>query len=135
MTAVIAADLTSTEAAAEAAGIPRRTLGYWMDQPEFAELRQNAREKMAEEALTVARLAWGKLAERIRSGEIETRDLVLATGMATDKTQLLNGGATARTESRDITGTISDTELAAAIRAAEALIAGTPVGTAPETAD
>ena len=128
MTAVLAADLSSTEAAAEAAGIPRTTLAYWMDQPEFVALRQNAREKMAEETLTVARLAWGKLAERIRSGDIETRDLVMATGMATDKAQLLNGGATARTEARDITGTFSDAELASAIREAESLTA--PGGTA-----
>lgn len=123
---MIAAELTSTEAAAEQAGIPRTTLVYWMDQPEFVELRHNAREKMADETLTVARLAWGKLAERIRSGDIETRDLVMATGMATDKAQLLNGGATTRTEARDITGTITDAELSAAIREAERLMAAGP---------
>lgn len=122
MTAVIAADMTSVLGASEAMGIPESTLTYWMDQPEFVHLRENAREHMADETLTVARLAWGKLAERIRSGDIETRDLVLATGMATDKAQLLNGGATARSENRDITGTISDTELSAAIREANDLV-------------
>ena len=121
LTAVIASDMTSTEAASEATGIPRRTIGYWLDDPDLAELRQNARERMAEETLTVARLAWGKLAERIKSGDIETRDLVLATGMATDKAQLLNGGATVRSENRDITGTITDAELSAAILEAESL--------------
>lgn len=121
LTAVIAADMTSAEAASEATGIPRRTIGYWLDDPDLADLRHNARERMAEETLTVARLAWGKLAERIKSGDIETRDLVLATGMATDKAQLLNGGATARSENRDITGTITDAELSAAILEAESL--------------
>lgn len=134
MTAVLAADMTSQEAAAEATGIPRKTLAYWMDDPEFADLRHNAREKMADETLTVARLAWGKLAERIKSGDIETRDLVLATGMATDKAQLLNGGATARSENRDISGTISDAELTAAIREAEDLTRGSRSGT-PEEAE
>lgn len=124
LTAVIAADMTSVLGASEASGIPEATLRYWMDDPEFANLRENARERMADETLTVARLAWGKLAERIRSGDIETRDLVLATGMATDKAQLLNGGATARSESRDITGTISDAELTAAILEAESITAG-----------
>jgi len=124
LTAVIAADMTTALAASEATGIPRKTLTYWMDDPEFATLRQNARERMAEETLTVARLAWGKLAERIRSGDIETRDLVLATGMATDKAQLLNGAATERSEIRDITGTISDAELSAAILEAESLTTG-----------
>ena len=134
MTAVLAAEMSSTEAAAEVTGVPRTTIDYWLDQPEFVELRKNARERMAEETLTVARLAWGKLAERIRTGQIETRDLVLATGMATDKAQLLNGGATTRSESRDITGTISDGELAAAIREAEHLVATGAGGTAEEAA-
>ena len=132
MTATVAAEMTSTEAASEALGIPRKTIAYWMDKPEFAELRHNAREKMADETLTVARLAWGQLAERIRTGNIETRDLVLATGMATDKAQLLNGGATGRTETRDLTGTISDAELAAAMAEAESLTTG---GGSPETAE
>ena len=131
MTAVIAADMTSQLGASEATGIPRKTLAYWMDDPEFATLRQNAREIMAEETMTVARLAWGKLAERIKSGDIETRDLVLATGMATDKAQLLNGGATARSENRDITGSITDAELTAAIREAEHLTRGSGSGVAP----
>jgi hypothetical protein len=135
ITAVIAADMTSTEAASEVTGIPRTTIGYWLDDPEFVELRHNARERMAEEAMAVARLAWGKLAERIKAGDIETRDLVLATGMATDKTQLLTGGATARSENRDITGTITDVELSAAIREAEALVAGGSIGTTPPAED
>lgn len=121
MTAVVAADMTSTLGAAEGLGIPESTIRYWLDDPEFAKLRENARERMAEETLTVARLAWGKLAQRIRRDEIETRDLVLATGMATDKAQLLNGGATDRTETRDISGTITDAELAAALAEAESL--------------
>jgi hypothetical protein len=124
VTAVVAAEMTSQEAAAEATGIPRTTLAYWMDDPEFVALRQNAREAMADEALTVARLAWGKLAQAIRAGELEPRDLVLATGMATDKAQLLNGMATARMESRDITGTLADIDIAAAIREANAIATG-----------
>jgi len=133
LTAVIAADMTSVEAAAEVSGIPRSTLTYWMDDPDLAELRHNARERMAEETLIVARLAWQKLSERIKAGDIETRDLVLATGMATDKAQLLNGGATARSENRDITGSITDVELSAAIREAEALVTAGPGGTSSET--
>ena len=119
--AVLAADASSVTAAAEATGVPRKTIAYWLDRPEFADLRQNAREGMADEALYVARLAWQKLGQAIADGLLEPRDLVIATGMATDKSQLLNGGATARSENRDITGTISDAELAAAIREAESL--------------
>lgn len=114
--------------------MPRTTLVHWMNDPEMVELRHNAREKLAEEVIVVARLAWTKLAGRIRDGDIETRDLVMATGMATDKMQLLNGAATARTESRDITGTISDAELANAIREAESLVAAGRGAEAPPDA-
>lgn len=124
VTAVLAADATSTLAAAEASGIPRKTIAYWLDQPEFATLRQNAREKLAEEAQVVARLAWQKLGQAIANGQLDGRDLVTAAGMAIDKSQLLNGGATARTEARDITGTLTDAELAAIVREADALASG-----------
>lgn len=134
VTAIIAADMTSMTAAAEATGVPLSTLDYWMDRPEFAELRKNARERMAEEALTVARLAWGHLAKAIAAGDLDGRDLVMAAGMATDKAQLLNGLATSRTESRDLTGTLDDAELAAAVREAEALLRGTPVKAPDEAA-
>lgn len=127
--AVLAADASSITAASEATGIPRKTIAYWLDRPEFADLRHNAREGMAEDALHVARLAWRKLGEAIAAGTLEPRDLVIATGMATDKSQLLNGGATARSENRDITGTISDAELASAIREAEQIATG---GGSPE---
>ena len=129
---ILAADASSTLAAAEATGIPRKTIAYWLEHPEFAELRQNAREGIAEDALMVARLAWKKLGQAIADGQLEPRDLVIATGMATDKAQLLNGGATARTEARDITGTLSDIELDAAIREAEELVRRTASATEGE---
>jgi hypothetical protein len=87
---------------------------------------------MAEEARVVARLAWQKLGQAIASGILEPRDLVMAAGMATDKAQLLNGGATARTEARDLTGTLSDAELIAAVREAERLATGVGTAEAPE---
>jgi hypothetical protein len=122
--AMLAADTSSVLAASEATGIPRRTLRSWLEHPEYAELRHNAREAMIEEAIIVARLAWQKLALALANDELEPRDLVIAAGMATDKSQLLSGGATGRTELRDITGTISDTELIAALHEAESLVRG-----------
>lgn len=122
--AIVAAEASSVLAASEQTGIPESTIRYWMDDPKFAQLRENAREHIAEEAMVVARMGWQKLAVAIARGEIEARDLVMAVGMATDKAILLSGGATARTETRDITGTISDAELIAAIREADAIASG-----------
>jgi hypothetical protein len=132
ITAVIAADMTSQEAAAEAAGIPRKTLAYWMDKPEFAPYRHKARESLAEEMAVIARLAAQKLVEAVLAGKLEPRDLITALGVATDKMQLLTGQATDRLETRDITATLDDHERARlrdilddALRSAET---ATPVG-------
>ena len=112
LTAVVAAEMTSQEAASEALGIPRTTIHNWMDDPEMVELRQNARQALAEEMAIVARLATRKLGEAIRRDRLEPRDLILAAGMATDKSQLLSGQATSRTETRELTDTLDDHERA-----------------------
>ena len=132
VTAVLAADMTSAEAAAEATGIPRTTIGYWLDKPEFVALRHKARESLAEEMSVIARLAAQKLVEAVLAGRLEPRDLITALGVATDKMQLLTGQATDRLETRDITATLDDHERARlrdilddALRSAET---ATPVG-------
>jgi transposase-like protein len=130
--AIVAAAASSTLAASEQTGVPESTLRYWMDDPKFAIYRENAREAMAEEARVVARMAWSALAAAIQSGELEGRDLVMAAGMATDKSQLLNGAATSRTEARDITGSLSDSDLIEAVRTAERL---TTAGGTPEAVE
>jgi hypothetical protein len=124
VTAVLAADMTSQEAAAEATGIPRTTIRYWLSDPELAELRHNARAGMAEEALVVARLAWGKLAEAIRNGKLDAEQLLTAVGIATDKATLLSGGATSRHETRDLTANLDDHERDALADAIDAWLAG-----------
>ncbi len=109
-TAVMAAALTTVEAAAEAHGIPRSTLAYWVEAPEFAELRQKTRTELAEGSIVLAHLAQAELTRKIRAGEVEPRDLATIYGIAIDKGQLLAGQATNRTESRDITATLDDHE-------------------------
>ena len=122
MTVVLASDMTSTKAVAEATGIARSTIIEWRKDPKYDTFRHNAREAMAEEASLVARMVWKKIAERI--DEFEPRELTPLAEMATKNSLLLNGDATARTESRDITGTVPDAELAAAIREAESIATG-----------
>lgn len=124
--AIVAAEATSVLAAAEAMGIPRETLRDWIHNDKYAEVRQNVREGMAEESGWTARLALRMLGNAIADGELEPKDLINATGMLIEKTQLLNGGATGRTESRDLTGSLSDDDVRQIVRTAEDLLgAGT----------
>ena len=117
VTAVIAAEMSSTLAAAESAGIPRKTLAYWMDDPEFAALRQKTREELGEESKALAHKALGEIQRRLP--EFEPRDLTVLYGVLTDKAQLLAGQATGRTEHRDLTGNLPDHEAEALAEAIE----------------
>lgn len=94
--AVTKALASSAQAASEATGIPRRTIGYWMDSPEFAELRQKTREDMAEEASVLAHKTLEKIKDKL--DQFEPKDLAVLFGILTDKGQLLSGGPTSRSE-------------------------------------
>lgn len=131
--AVVEAERTNVLAASESLGIPRKTLAYWYDDPEFASLRQKTRDELADGSIAMALLAQGELVRRIRAGTIGDQALVAAFGVGVDKAQLLAGMATSRTESRDITGTLADIDIAAAIHEAEHLARGGGAG-APEEA-
>jgi transposase-like protein len=101
---------SSTMAAAEQTGIPRKTLAYWMDDPEYADLRQKTREQIAEGSMVLANLAQAELTRKVKAGEVEPRDLAVIYGIAIDKAQLLAGMATARTETRTLTDGLDDHE-------------------------
>jgi hypothetical protein len=116
--------MTSAAAAARSTGIPERNITRWRDDPAMAEYVQKTRDALADDIRIAAAVAWDQLIKRIRSGDIETRDLIVAAGVAVDKSQLLTGGATSRTEARDLTGTFSDERVAALIREADEIATG-----------
>lgn len=107
-TAVMAATLTSSVEASETTGIPRKTIAYWLDDPEFAALRQKTRTEMAEGFTVLAQLAQARLRELLPV--MEPRDLVILLGVSTDKGQLLSGQATDRTEHRELLNDFDDHE-------------------------
>ncbi len=111
LSAVMAAELVGVTVASEQSGIPHRTIGYWLDQPEFAEYRRKAREDLVEEVGVVAHLAWQRVAEALRAGSLEPRDALFAADKATTLYQLVTGQATNRTETRDVTAHLDDHEL------------------------
>src|SRR5687767_3716807 len=95
--AVVAAEMTSPTAAAEATGVPETNIRRWRDDPDLAELGAKTREEIAEGSRMIAALAVEKIAQAIRNDKFEPRDLLVAYGLAVDKSQLLGGGATERT--------------------------------------
>lgn len=107
-TTVIAAEMVTVAAAAEAAGVPESTVRYWMDSPEFVELRAKTREDMAEESAALAHKALEAIQRRL--GEFEPRDLTILYGVLVDKSQLLSGQATGRLEHRELLADFDDHE-------------------------
>jgi transposase-like protein len=116
--AVGIAVMTSTEAAADTEGIPESTLRYWMDKPEFADLRSKSRDSVADEFWTTIQVGLHRIADLIPLTE-DLQKVSVATGILYDKHALLTGGATGRTESRDLTGSLADGDLISAVREAE----------------
>ena len=103
-------------------GIPKETIHYWTKTPEFARLRTTAREAMADQFWVALQVALSAVTSDLRNPDVPLRDKQQALATLYDRHALLTGGATARSENRDITGTISDAELAAAIREAESVL-------------
>lgn len=134
-TAVIAATLTSQTSVAEATGIPQPTISRWVNDPAMHIFVSKTRDQLADEMGALAALAVHSIQEYVRAGRFEPRDLVTLMGVATEKSLLLSGDATSRSETRDITGTLSDAELIAAIREADRIAngEGTPEAAPVET--
>ena len=117
--AVAQATLTSTEAAAETMGIPRKTIAYWLDRPEFAELRQKTRDGVADEFWATIQVGVHRVAELLPKTD-DLQKVATAVGILYDKHALLTGGATGRTESRELND-LPDTAYIDAVREAKRL--------------
>ena len=108
VTAVIAAEMSSLTEAAASNDVPITTLDYWMDLPEFVELRKKTREDMAEESKALAHKTLAVIKAKI--DQFEPRDLTILYGVLVDKGQLLTGQATSRAETRQLTEGLDDHE-------------------------
>jgi hypothetical protein len=104
-------------------GIPKSTIFYWESKPEFAQLRTTAREEVIEQFWVGVQVGLREVIKGIE-GDASLKEKADALRVMSDRYALLSGGATGRYESRDITGTISDMELVAAILEAESIVTG-----------
>lgn len=122
--AVAQAVLNGQHKASEATGIPRSTIRNWFHDPEFAELKERTRDQVADMAWVTVQKAFAAVAEGLNDPGASLRDKAVALGVVYDKWALMTGAATSRSESRDLTGTLSDAELIAALRTASDLARG-----------
>lgn len=117
--AVAQATMTSATATAEATGIPENTIRYWMDRPEFVELRSKTRDEVADEFWSTIQIGVRRVVELIPQTE-DLQKVSVALGILYDKHALLTGGATGRTESRELND-LPDSTYVEALRAARDL--------------
>jgi hypothetical protein len=110
LAAVLAAEMGGVVQAEKQTGIRESTIRYWMQLPEFAEVRAKTREDLREEVSVVAHLAWGAIAKALAAGTMEPRDAIFAAEKATNLQLLMGGEATARTENVSITDGLDDHE-------------------------
>jgi hypothetical protein len=120
--AVVSAELSSVEAAADAHGIPESTLRYWYGSPIFAELRAKTQAEGADGWRVIMHLAQKRIAELIPT--MDAKDVIVAGGVATEKAQLLGGHATDRTEHRDLANPFDDHETRALVDRAREYLGG-----------
>lgn len=111
LAAIVAAETTSVAAASGQTGIAESTIRYWLEQPQFAEFRAKTQVDMTEGFTVLVQLVMSEIVGRIK--EFDTDELPILLGIAFDKSQLLRGGVTDRTEHVSITDGFDDAEKAA----------------------
>jgi hypothetical protein len=111
-------------------GVPKQTIDYWLSKPEFGQLRTTARDVVADQFWIGIQVGLREVVKGIQDPDVPLKDKHAALGTIYDRFALLSGMATARSESRDLTGTLSDADVIAAI--AEADTVASTGGTAPE---
>jgi len=120
-------------AAERATGIPKETIQYWTTKPEFAQLRTTAREIVADQFWIGIQVGIEEVIAGLRS-DAPLNHKADALRTLAERYALLTGGATARTELRDISGTFSDADVVIALRTADDLTRAGGEGT-PEEAE
>ena len=119
-------------AAERVTGIPKQTIDYWMDKPEFGHLRTTAREVVAEEMWVGIQVGVKELVAGLK-GDAPLHHTSAAFQALADRFALLTGGATSRTESRELND-LPDSAYVNAIVSARHLVGDGGTSPDPETA-
>jgi hypothetical protein len=108
-------------AAERVTGIPKETVQYWTQKPEFAQLRTTARETVVEQMWIGIQVGIEELSKGLK-GDAPLHHKADAVRTLVDRYALLNGEATERHETADVTAKLSDHETAALEDALENLL-------------
>lgn len=124
----------STEEASRQTGVPGRSIREWVDDPEFADLRQRTRDEVADEWWAIVQKGFRRVSDLLTDTD-DLQKAAVATAIVTDKMLLIRGEATSRTEStllagrsdheQRVLGELINTELE---RRADADADGAPLG-------
>ena len=107
-------------AAERVTGIPKETIQYWTQKPEFAQLRTTAREAVIEELWVGLQIGVRELSSGL-AGDAPLHHKAQAFIALAERYALLSGDATSRTESRELHD-LPDSAYVEAIREATRLI-------------
>lgn len=88
-------------AAERVTGIPKTTIQYWTEKPEFAQLRTTAREAVIEELWVGLQIGVRELSAGL-AGDAPLHHKAQAFVALAERYALLSGDATSRTESREL---------------------------------
>lgn len=102
-------------AAGEMTGIPKTTIQYWKETPDFVQLRTRVNEEVVGDLWVGVQIGAKALVEGFTSGA-PLRDKAAAFTALAERYALLSGGATARTEHRDVADPIVEDSAMAAAR-------------------
>jgi hypothetical protein len=92
--------------------VPESSIRVWRADPEFARLRAETREEVAQDVWAAFQVGVKRIVELIPKTD-DLSKVAVATGIIYDKAALIAGQATARTESRSLTDGMDDHERAA----------------------
>jgi hypothetical protein len=97
---VALAEMKGQTVAAEETGIPLTTINQWYHRPEYVDMRTKTREDVAEQFWAAIQIGLKAVVEGIEDGKLSEK--AIALGVLYDKYALMTGGATGRTESREL---------------------------------
>ena len=120
-------------AAERTTGIPKETIQYWTQKPEFAHLRTTAHDIVAEEMWIGIQVGVRELVAGL-AGDAPLHHKASAFQALADRYALLTGGATSRTESRELND-LPDSTYVAAITEARRLVGDSTTGADPSPSE